>query len=280
MGSHASLSHRARLAQGIKDNIRKPKIGGLFWWTIAIIILCVLVVASWFFSIFVFAHPEMPRAYKLLKRMDKLEPVKIFESNAPPRGKFRTPRQIYENYSRYNDFLLSEINAILKRDYLENYKRAERITYLKGEFVIHAVRKLTANDIFPVGMIVYAISADYPKTHIEYILPGNVDKRRSLDLFKVGTSLFAGARDAGPTDFSTPLHIQRMNEDELLFTVVPIIYKYKAADKLFLKMAPPETLNMDATWPITSTKEREDSLIMEAVPVTEEDLTKEAAAAE
>jgi len=252
--------HRARLAQGLKDNIRKPKLGGLFWWSIVITILSVLVVASWFFSIFVFAHPEIPRNYKLLTRMEKLEKIEAFPSNGPPRGKFITPRQLYEDYSRFNDFLLEEINSILMRDYIENFKRADRIDYLKGEYTIHSIRALTDNDYFTEGWIVHASSTDYPKVHIEYLLPGKEDKRMTVDLFQPGTSLYAGSRDAGPTDFSTPIHIARVNEDELHFTIVPLVYKYKAAKQLFLKMKPPGSLNVDGSLPILSSKEREELL--------------------
>lgn len=263
MALSAIKNHRARLAQGFKENIRKPRIGGLFWWSIAITILSVLAVASWFFSIFVFAHPEMPRNYKLLMRMEKLEPIKAFLSNSPPRGRFRSPRQIYEDYSRYNDFLLVEINAILKRDYIENYKRADRISYFKGDFTIYNIRPLTKKDVFTSGWVVYAISTDYPKVHVEYILPGNEDKRMSPKLFRVGETLIAGSRDSGPTDFSTPIHIERINDDELLVTVVPLVYKYKAADQLFLKLKEPDVLNMDGRFPILRAKERAEEIAKE-----------------
>ncbi len=248
-------SRRARLARGIRENIKRAPVGGLFWWTILITVLAVLVVASWFFSIFVFAHPEMPRNYALLNRLEKLDPIKKFEPLSPPRGRFRTARTLYERYHRYNEFLLKEVNSLLKRDYIENYKRADIIEYAKGEFIVDAARRLTENDVFTDGVIVFARSAVYPKISIEYILCGKSDKI-TPEAFPTGSSLFAGPRNSGPADFSTIIHVERFNEDDLRLTLVPLIYRYIVSDELVLNLEPPETLNMGASWPLMTEQDR------------------------
>ncbi len=152
MVTDAIQTRRSRLAAGIRENIRRAPSSGLFWWTLLIIILCVLVVASWFFSIFVFDHPELPRNYALLQRFDKLEPIKRYEPLAPPRGRFKSTRDLYDKYFRYDDFLLGEVNAIFKRDYIENFKRADSIAFLRGEFIVVSTRQLGPDDVIMSGL--------------------------------------------------------------------------------------------------------------------------------
>ncbi|MEZ5304861.1 MAG: hypothetical protein R3F11_30060 [Verrucomicrobiales bacterium] len=82
----------------------RQKSVGMFWWTIAITLLLGLCVFFWFFSIYVFAHPEQPFSYELLSRLGKLDDLKNYEVASPtkdlesPKGKFFAPKEFYATY--------------------------------------------------------------------------------------------------------------------------------------------------------------------------------------
>ena len=89
-----------RRISGLKlnlGNVRRPRIGSLFWWTIAIIMLGICAVLSWTLSIYIFNHPAEPVPYKILTRLKKLESPERFTTGAPPPGRFHTPRKLLEN---------------------------------------------------------------------------------------------------------------------------------------------------------------------------------------
>src|SRR4051812_11614293 len=73
------------LAKGRRDE-------GLFWWTILITLLIGVATCCWFFSIMVFRYPEKPFNYRLLTKLEKLEPLARFDplaansSTAPGAG--------------------------------------------------------------------------------------------------------------------------------------------------------------------------------------------------
>jgi hypothetical protein len=249
MVSDAIRSRRARITAGIRENIRRAPSSGLFWWALLIIILSVLVVASWFFSIFVFDRPELPQNYSILKRFGKLEPLKRYEAQAPPRGRFRSTRDIYDKYFRYDEFLLGEVNAIFKRNYIESFKRADTLSFLRGEFIVVSCRELGPDDAITSGLAVYAHAIDYPNLHIEYILPGKGDDL-SPERFLPGTLIVVGPRRSGPADFATLLHVAKVGDTDLRLTVIPLTYRHQFSEKETVVGSPPDYLNFGAPWPI------------------------------
>ena len=136
--------------------------GNLILWIAAIAVLTGLNFASWSFCMWVFGQPEHPMNYKILTRLDKLDPIQGFIPTTAPRGKFHSSKDLYSNVYPFNRTELKAYNGILKRHYLKNYKERDDVTYLAGDFVIERVRKLTDNDVFPSGLAVRAKGKKLP----------------------------------------------------------------------------------------------------------------------
>lgn len=216
----------------------------LFWWTIAIFILLGLTTFSWFFSLYVFRHPEKPANYELLARFGKLEPLTNFNDRNVPQGKFNSAKEIYAKYFALGDEEMEAQNAIFKRNYIQNY-REEQPVYLKGEYRIYKVDQLEPGDAIPSGLVVRAKSMELPNVSVEFIFPTDrLPKERPA----YGDDLLLKTNDT----FASVLHISRLPEESLCFTVVPLTYySYPVGAQEFISLRPPEQLNMKAEWPLT-----------------------------
>lgn len=227
-------------------NIRRPRFGALFWWTIVIIILGIGAVLSWFLSIYVFNHPNEPVAYRILTRLDKLEPPKVFSAQEPPQGTFRKLRTMLdEDYAGFDPVHIDYINAVLLRDYLESFRRSESVTYVTGSFRIEQVRALTGDDLFPTGLVWRGTSTDFPNTSVECVLP--TAEPVPAEWIEVG-EVFELPR----THYAALIHISRPDDRSMCFTVVPITYgKKPIAENRRIALSPPELLNIEGRWPLT-----------------------------
>src|SRR5688572_24556149 len=127
----------SNLAKGRRDE-------GLFWWTILITLLLGVAICCWFFSIMVFKYPEKPFNYRLLTKLEKLEPIARFDPLAAgsssaavikrlPNGTFHNARDLLNKYYNYNPDQLRLTNSLLKRSYILNYS-AESPVYVKGTY--------------------------------------------------------------------------------------------------------------------------------------------------
>lgn len=221
---------------------KKRDQGGLFWWTILIFLLLALATVSWFFSIMVFTYPEKPFNYRLLTRLEKLEPLKNFDSNHIPHGKFLTPTKLLEEYSFFTTDRLRVTNDTLKRDYIRNYKEHPPV-YVRGSFVVMATRPLSAKDVFTDGWVVIGRSSEIEDVNVELILPGTKEQPCS-----VGDTITLDNKKA----FAATMHVQKMDRDRLCVTVVPLLYDEVAVTNkaVISNLIAPQKLNMDATWPI------------------------------
>ena len=90
---HSVLSDRSAKPSG-RDN--------LFLWTVFLLLLAAVVFACWLGSFYVFGHPENPRAYRLLKRLNKLPPPARFLVTKAPPGEFLEAQRLFERYSPYS----------------------------------------------------------------------------------------------------------------------------------------------------------------------------------
>ncbi|MEM9479276.1 MAG: hypothetical protein AAGA58_06390 [Verrucomicrobiota bacterium] len=238
-----------RLVDEVEANSRKRRGTGLFWWSLLIVLLSVAVVASWFFSIYIFTFPESPRHYKLLAKLDKLPEIIAFERANLPRGRFQSAKQLY---SKYHPFVhaeagvVREFNAALKRSYIRNFPNEKNLPYLRGEFVIYRIRALEPGDAFPEGVVVRARSDEFPKMSIEYYFPGDPNMI-TPDLFQAGSILKTGTT-GDSSDYPTPVHVRAEPEDYMCLSVVPIMYRYQLDQNIVLKLAPPDTLTIDGRW--------------------------------
>ncbi len=232
--------------------------GGIFWWTIAIIVLMALAVFSWVSCIYIFTHPEKPYNYKLLSRMHRLPELKAFTEEDVPSGKSLSPPELYQKFYPFSDENLANHNDLLRRNYITNFKsRDEKPYYVRGRFRVVQARPLGAGDVFPQGVVVRAVAVnddgkEYRNVVVEYVLP-TAKARVGVD-FASGDLLDIDSRRSGKRLYGSVLNVHRLNEDVLLFTVVPLLYgehQIDAAKNRVLRACPPEVLDFSASFPLT-----------------------------
>ncbi|MCW0220445.1 MAG: hypothetical protein OJI67_19110 [Prosthecobacter sp.] len=222
---------------------QKKEGGGIFWWAILITLLMGAATFCWFFSIMIFSHPEKPFNYKMLAKFKKLTPLRPYTIYTAPNGKSFGSRDILAEFYSYNAEQLGVRNDIFKRAYLKNYQH-EQPMYLLGSYRVLNVRKLTDTDVFTKGWVVRARSSDLEDVDLELVMPGLA---KDTAPFVTGDVFTLQKRS-----YASTLHVQRMEEDRLCVTVVPLAYQALAkAGEEVLALTPPERLNMEAYWPIT-----------------------------
>lgn len=237
----------------------------LFWWIIVITLLLGLAIASWFMSIYIFSYPERPWNYNFLRQVKKVAPLTAWKVEAGtdesvPSGKFLGPREVFQEFDRLSDEKLKAKSDLLKRSYITNYSsQDERPAYIKGKFRIYHVRPLTTDDIFTQGLIVRAQALDlvesreeeFPNTIIEFVFPTNGPAQAA---FNVNDVLAIDMTAKERRSYASIINIERVAEQKLLFTVVPLLYGTYNVNKdenLQLALSPPKLLNMNGKWPIT-----------------------------
>jgi hypothetical protein len=217
--------------------------GGLFWWTIFIFLLLALATLSWFFSIMVFTYPEKPMNYRLLTKLEKLEPLKKWALDKVPLGKYLGPAKLLEEYSFFTPDRLRVVNDTLKREYIRNFKENNPV-YISGKFLVFDSRKLTADDVFTEGWVVAARSEEMEDVTVEMVLPGlTIDQAP----FPKGTIISLDKNK----HFANAVHVQKHDDDKLRVTMVPLLYdSITTTDGKVATLAAPTRLNMDGGWPI------------------------------
>jgi len=231
--------------------------GGLFWWTLAIFLLLALATASWFFSIWVFAHPEKPFSYKLLTKLEKLEPLRKWTAHTVPNGAIMNSNKLLEQYFYYTSEQLRVANDVMKRNYIKNFKE-HGPEYLVGTFHVLAARPLTAGDVFTKGWVVVARSNDIEDVDVELVLPGLATDKAP---YQEGDAVVLEKRKT----FASVVHVQRLDGDRIQATLVSLLYQNapgKEGDEApaaapaddenqLATLSPPEKLNMEAMWPVS-----------------------------
>jgi len=217
----------------------------LFLWIIVIATLIGLNAIAWIFCMYVFGHPEIPFNYRLLTQLKKIEPIAGFTPVTAPRGKFKTAKQFYAEIYDSSPEKVKRQNAVLKRNYLANYKGYSDVTYIGGNFRIENIKILDPDDVFPSGIAIRARADDYPTALIDYILP-SPELRKSP--FKIGDQLTISQSDT----CAALLHIEKLPEEEICFTIIPLVSRtYQIAENHALAVNPPEYLNLNGAWPIS-----------------------------
>ncbi|MEM7146858.1 MAG: hypothetical protein AAF591_17130 [Verrucomicrobiota bacterium] len=232
----------------MKSRAGNRRLNSLVIWTVIICFLVAANVAIWTFSLYVFGYPERAFNYNFLVKLDKLSPPKNYTIYSAPRGRFLSSEALYTKYYPYSPTQLSTANALLKRAYVRNYKDAiARIDYLRGKFEVYYVRDLTKDDIFPKGQVVRAFDPDFPQMIVEAILPTNGD---ASEKYQIGDTFVADGN--GRALFATPFHVQRLEDYQLCFTLMPLVYGNIEIDAERQKaIAAPAKLNMAGTMPVT-----------------------------
>ncbi len=225
---------------------KKKDTGGVFWWTILITFLMGVATFCWFFSIMVFSHPEKPFNYRILAKFDKLDPLRKYSSYTIPGGKFLAPREVLAEFFAFSHEQLSVKNDMLKRSYIRNFKQDQPI-YITGEYKVVTSRPLAATDVVTQGWIVRARSVELEDVDVEIVLPGS--SKAAADPFQVGDKINLDQK----TTFTAALHVQKFEHDRVCVTLMPLTYAgLNGKEGNALPMTPPEKLNMEGYWPIST----------------------------
>ena len=246
---------------GYDDDGDEPKgRDNLFLWTVFILLLIGLAFACWLGSFYIFGHPERPASYKFLKKIGKIEAPARFELTTAPGGEFLTAQKLFERYGRMTRLELEEENGELMRGYIKNYRESKKlITYVVGRYVILDAHDLKKTDLFPTGVVALAQAAEFPQVVIEHVYtssPRYVPALRTLLQTGLDMKLFK------TNDVAALLHVERMPDGHMQFTVVPLAYpSYKLENGVGrFSLDPPAELNMEPGLPVIKTQAFQDGL--------------------
>ena len=222
-----------------------------FGWTVGILLLVGVALASWIGSFYVFAHPEDARCYSVLQTLHKIDPLKRFEVTAAPQGRFYSARELYDVYLTSGPTQVEQRNAQLMHDYLRNYRDTKTLVpYLAGRFTTLGVYELKATDEFPAGVVAVARSVDCPQVIIQHVYstqPANIPKVRQMLAVNPEITL------AKKFDLSSVIHAEKREDGTVIFTVVPLgygAYAFKQGISSTFRLDPPRALNLEAGLPV------------------------------
>ncbi len=235
--------------QNYDDEPRKGR-DHLFLWTVGILLLTGLALAVWLGSFYIFGHPEKPESYRMLQKLKKIAPPERFELTAAPAGEFLNAQKMYERYASMTRHQLQKENEGLLRDYINNYKSTKRLVpYLTGRYSIMSSYELKENDFFGSGVVAVGQSVDHPQTVIEHVYPAGAASVPILEKM-LATGLDIQLERAN--DLAAVIHVERMFDGRLQFTVVPLLYgsyALKQGSGSF-SLEPPAILNPAGGLPI------------------------------
>jgi hypothetical protein len=236
---------------GYDDADAEPKgQDNLFLWTIFILLLIGAAFACWMGSFYIFGHPEQPKAYEILKKLKKIEAPLRFEVTAAPPGEFLTAQKLFERYSGKKQLELEQENGELLRNYIRNYRETKKlVTYVTGRYVILDSEELKPSDMFPSGMVALAQAAEFPQVVIEHVYTTPQRNVTSLrPLLQTGMDM----KLERTNDLSAVIHVQRIPDGRMQFTVVPLLYGTYALKQGAgtFSLEPPQTLNMVPGLPV------------------------------
>lgn len=258
MQLHVEFMNTPRGSLSRAANAVKQADGGIFWWTIAIVILMALAAFSWIGSIYIFTHPEKPLNYKLLSQIDRLETIQHFTEKDRPAGKSLTPPELYQKFYPFTEENLTNHNSLLRRNYITNFKnRSEKPYYVRGRFKVVHSRPLEQGDVFPQGLVARAVAVnedgkEYRNVVVEYVLP--TASSATAGGFAPGDLLDIDSRRSKKRLWGAVVNIHRQSEETFVFTVVPLMYGEHLIDPEtheILTALPPARLNMSGLFPIT-----------------------------
>jgi len=220
---------------------------GLFLWGLVILVLIGLNAFAWAFCMYVFGRPEVPFCYKLLThpKIERLEPLKSYDPVSAPRGKFLTAKEFYEQQYQIEDKNLKGYNAILKRNFLRSYADMDDTLFLRGSFKVEGITQLTPDDVFPSGLALRVRAEDFPAVLIDYVLPAETVPANTWqigDVLEIERSSTCAAM----------VHIERLSEDEVCFTAVPIVsreHQTPGGGVILAKL--PGLINLEGSWPLS-----------------------------
>lgn len=234
-----------------------PRRPAYFWWLLANSLALCFAVISWFVCLDVFGNPDVPRNYRILRKLGRAPVLKKYTINDVPNGNALSPKELYRRYFGAEDKEREKLNSLLLKNYLTNFDRPLLITYVEGEYQVRKVRKLGSGDFFSPGLVVRAQALvkpdDFTKpmpypVFIEYVFPTSHDE--AAESFKIGDILNVKKSP----NCAVVLHLSRITSESdpcLLLTVVPILYeKYQIGSTDSFMIEPPQMLRPEAGLPV------------------------------
>jgi hypothetical protein len=222
----------------------------LFAWTIFLLGLAAVTFLCWLGSFYVFGHPEQPRSYHLLRKLNKLPPPARFLVTKAPPGDFLDAQKIFERYSKYTNLQMERENQLYARNFIRNYSETKKLVpYLTGKYQVLAVYELRQSDFFPSGVVALTQAVDFPQVLAELVYtaaPQNMEDIKSL--LRPGVEV----RLDRTLDLSAVVHVGRIQDGRLHLTVVPLLYgQYALKNGLgSFSLEPPKELNVGAGLPL------------------------------
>lgn len=242
LSDQSAFSRRAR-----EQDEGRYASGNLVLWLAVIAVLVGMNFASWSFCMWVFGQPEHPMNYRLLTRLDRLDPIHGFTPVSAPRGKFHSAKDLYAQVYPFSESELKAYNGILKRHYLKNYLARNDVVFLSGEFAVVSVETMGKDSVFPGGHAIRARSTTFPDGFVDFALPAEAPSKSFHlvpgQLFKIEES----------TTCAALLHIERREDATMVFTAVPLVertYEFGAGASIAVKI-PPKIRIEPERWPIT-----------------------------
>jgi len=259
-----TISEESSFSRKLREDEGPRATGSLVLWTAAIAVLIGLNFASWSFCMWVFGQPEQPMNYKLLTKLDRLEPIHGFLPVTAPRGRFYSAKDLYAQVYHFDEREMRAYNGILKRHYLRNYLERSDVIFISGEFVVESVQRMEPGDVFASGLVIRARSSEFPDAIVELALPSEeVPERFELaagEILQIQQSTMCAAL----------LHVDRGGEPEMVFTVVPLVTKtpgespedpplpktFEFGDEASIAVRAQETIDLSPrNWPISRESE-------------------------
>lgn len=254
----------------IHDEGRYPGGGNLILWIAVIAVLIGLNFASWSFCMWVFGQPEHPMNYRLLTRLDRLEPIHGFTAVTAPRGKFHSAKDLYARVYPFSDTELRAYNGILKRHYLKNYLERDDVTFLSGEFSVLSVQRMSERDVFGAGVVVRGRSTTFPDALVDFALPAPAPPGE----FAIEPGQILKIEES--TTCAALLNVERLEDSTMIFTVVPLVEReYVFGERARMAMSVPEKINIEPElWPISKEAEEIEAKPVSASPAATEEAAK------
>ena len=237
-----------------------PERDNLFLWTILILLLIGLALACWLGSFYIFGHPEKPDSYRILQKLHKLEPSRRFEVTQAPPGEFLSPQKAFERYSAMSHYQLEQENEAMIRDYINNFQATKRLVpYITGRYTIMSSHELKSADFFGSGVVALGQSVDFPQALIEHVYTAPA---RTVPLLNKMLVPGLDIKLEKTLDLSAIVHIARLFDGRLQFTVVPLLYgSYAIKDSTgSIGLEPPPILNPAGGLPIIRGSQLDEAL--------------------
>ena len=238
---------------------RKSRGALFFWWGVLLLLLMGACFASWIGSFYVISHPEVPKCYKLLKKLKRIEPPKRFAVTEAPKGEFLSPAKVLERFGKMGPAELERENADLLRAFIMNYRESKRHTiYVTGKFDVVQAHQLGPLDFFPTGVAVIAQAIEFPQLVLEMLFTAPA---KTVPAIKTAFPIGYDMNLHRSRDLFALLHVERLADGRMQFTTIPLPYggwRIPSRDVEFTLRSPEElekanpkfTMNIDAGLPV------------------------------